>query len=99
MLVRMTLGDIMSGWRPGSASWDWEAEQEDLWTRHRDVTEAVERRVLDEGVDFADDHSPVLLGNDGRVWDGHHRICIAAKHKIPALMVDVVPPNRNYGDS
>jgi hypothetical protein len=26
---------------------------------------------------------PVILGDDGRVWDGHHRIVVAGKLGIP----------------
>ena len=30
---------------------------------------------------------PVILGDDGRVWDGHHRICLAIKHGVSTLNV------------
>lgn len=29
---------------------------------------------------------PILLGTDGRVWDGHHRLCVA-----DMLGLDAVP--------
>ena len=42
------------------------------------------------GIAFADDYAPVMLGSDGRVWDGHHRIVLAIEQRIPSLMVEVV---------
>lgn len=33
---------------------------------------------------------PVLLGNDGRVWDGHHRIVVAMRLGIESVPVEVV---------
>ena len=36
-----------------------------------------------------DNFAPVMLGSDGRVWDGHHRICIAIQRCIPSLMVEL----------
>lgn len=35
---------------------------------------------------------PVLIGNDGRLWDGHHRLRIAVRLGIPFVPVEVVPP-------
>lgn len=90
-LVRKPISHILTFWRPGSQGddWTWADEYEAL---HDDsVTEAIRERVFDEGIDFIDHLAPVLLGNDGRVWDGHHRICIAIECGLPALMVEVVP--------
>ncbi|MFE7797016.1 hypothetical protein [Nocardia sp. NPDC057440] len=50
----------------------WAAEFEFLWTRDRERTLKIMDSVLDRGYDH-----PVLLGDDGRVWDGHHRIAVA----------------------
>jgi ParB-like chromosome segregation protein Spo0J len=30
---------------------------------------------------------PILLGDDGRVWDGHHRICAAIELNLTELPV------------
>lgn len=38
-----------------------------------------------------------LLGNDGRVWDGHHRIVIAWWLGYEAIPVDIVPPSASDG--
>jgi hypothetical protein len=57
----------------------------------RPETDRIRQRVDNEGIDFIDHLAPVLLGSDGRVWDGHHRICIAIKYCIPSLMVELAP--------
>lgn len=89
-LVRKPLAQIVAFWRPGSREWTWAEEYHDLMTRDGSRTAAILRRVGSEGIGFIDDAAPVLLGNDGRVWDGHHRICIALAEGIPELMVEVV---------
>lgn len=86
-LVRMPVATIVASWLVGSADWSWDEERDDL--ANDPVTEAVRRRVLNEGIGFADAYAPVLLGNDGRVWDGHHRIVIALEQGIPDLMVEM----------
>ena len=30
---------------------------------------------------------PILLGNDGRIWDGHHRLYIADQLKLESIPV------------
>lgn len=78
---------ILAFWKPGSQGpeWTWADEYNDLIPRIAHI----EHRYLTEGPDFADDE-PVLLGNDGRVWDGHHRICLAIKHGTPTLNAQIV---------
>lgn len=87
-LESKTLAEIVTFWRPGSHDWGWAEEYADLVDDP--VTEAVRGRVEQEGIGFQDHIAPVLLGNDGRVWDGHHRICISIEKKIASLMCEVV---------
>lgn len=84
----MSLEHLTSNWRPGSHDWSWEDEYRDLISDP--VTAAVRRRVDVEGIGFQDHIAPILLGNDGRVWDGHHRIVIAMEREIEKLNVEVV---------
>lgn len=93
VLVSTPLAHIVTFWRPGSQDWSWAEEYADLLADP--VTERVRERVDSEGIAFADAHSPVLLGNDGRVWDGHHRIVIAIERRIPSLMVELAD-NRSF---
>ncbi|MCS6570346.1 hypothetical protein NYQ35_16185 [Curtobacterium flaccumfaciens pv. flaccumfaciens] len=89
VLVSKPLAQILAFWRPGSHDWSWADEYADLMGRDRAKTDAVQERVAAEGYGFLDYVSPVLLGNDGRVWDGHHRICLAIKEAVPSLMVEL----------
>ena len=93
-LVRKPLGQILTFWRPGSHDdgWTWEDEYASLVSHP--VTEKVRDRIHGEGIGFADDFAPVLLGSDGRVWDGHHRIVIAIQEAIPTLMVEIAGLDR-----
>lgn len=91
-LVRMPVSQIVTFWQPGSHAWSWAEESHELMhgEKYETQTKHILKRVDEEGIDFIDNIAPVLLGSDGRVWDGHHRICIAIKQGIPDLMVDIV---------
>jgi hypothetical protein len=100
-LVTMSPVYLMLHWRPGSHdtadgpeganhAWTWTHEATDLFTRDRDLTLAILDRVVSEGIGFIDYAAPILLGNDGRVWDGHHRIVIAQALGYPFVEVEVV---------
>ena len=86
VLTEVPLAGLIAIWRPGSGDWDWVTEYTSLVDLP--VTEAIEKRVLNEGIGFADEHSPIMLGSDGRVWDGHHRIILAIKHGISSVKVE-----------
>lgn len=88
-LVSKPLAQIVAFWRPGSHEWGWADEYADLMGRDREVTDRITARLDTEGWDFIDHIAPILLGSDGRVWDGHHRICIALKRGVPSLMCEV----------
>jgi hypothetical protein len=70
----MPLDELLARWRPGSYEqpWTWDDEDEDIWTHPH--TPALAAHIAAEGI-----QEPVLLGRDGRVWDGHHRICVARR--------------------
>lgn len=89
-LTSRPLAQIVTFWRPGSHGDDWTWADEYGQLIGQDVTKRIGARVAAGGIGFADDFAPVLLGNDGRVWDGHHRICLAIQQGVPALMVDEV---------
>lgn len=85
-LEKMSLAHLLVWWRPGSADRSWAEEYKDVMTHPH--TSTVRERVLSEGFGFQDYVAPVLLGPDGRVWDGHHRICLAIEQEVPYLMVE-----------
>jgi len=67
--------------RPGSGDWDWSQELEDVKGLGNGFEELVEDVQLN-GV-----KEPVLLGADGRVWDGHHRILAAIACDLETIPV------------
>lgn len=91
VLVRKSLADIFVFWAPGSHDWSWAEEYLDVMSHER--TAKILDRVQKEGIDFQDDIAPVLLGSDGRVWDGHHRICLALKLGLTHLNVEMANAN------
>jgi len=80
---RVRLSDLLAGWAPGSYDdrWTWNDEREWLWHCHREQMVDLIADISANGV-----KEPVLLGDDLRVWDGHHRICAAIE-----LGLDEVP--------
>lgn len=59
-------------YKPGSGCWSWDEEMSDLLDWDREKMIELKRDILKHGI-----LEPVTLGNEGRIWDGHHRICIA----------------------
>lgn len=89
----MTPTEIMEKYRPGSFDppWNWEDERESLWRGECAHCGAIGNRqqliiqkMQTEGW-FGD---PVLLGNDGRVWDGHHRLLAAVALGLEDIPVE-----------
>lgn len=66
-----TADSVMAAVTPGDRT-TWPSELRWLWTEHRDQLLALMDRVLAEG--FLE---PIVLGFDGRLWDGHHRLAVA----------------------
>lgn len=59
----------------------WNEEYAFLWGNHRERMEDLGRAVISEGI-----LEPILVGSDGRVWDGHHRVGVAI-----ALGLETIP--------
>jgi hypothetical protein len=61
----------------------WMAEFDYLCTKHKRRIAGLKRSIAKRGI-----IKPILLGADGRVWDGHHRMCAAyllGLHTIPVV--------------
>ena len=71
----MSLAVLMQTYRPGSADWSWKEEFADLRARDGEVL-AWLRREMSGGKWVGEG---VLLGDDGRVWDGHHRLLVSTE--------------------
>ncbi len=63
--------DLLQDWRDGE---DHGWRREFAWLARHDLPAVIRLAVsvLRDGI-----REPVLLGGDGRVWDGHHRIFVA----------------------
>lgn len=65
---------VLSNYRVGSVDWGWDIEFAMLTGQdaHRELTAKMQADIACNGMIEA-----VLLGTDMRVWDGHHRLCVA----------------------
>lgn len=90
VLSEMRLEDVLIGWRVGSADWGWAAEFKDRRRNCQGRLDQLATSIQETGM-----REPILLGSDGRVWDGHHRICAAlmlALETVPVEILDDLPP-------
>jgi len=65
----------------GSGDWSWIEEYDHLIDQPD--TQKLLARIREEGI-----REPILLGSDGRVWDGHHRIVIAMHLGLDSVPVE-----------
>ncbi|HUW00829.1 MAG TPA: hypothetical protein VMW08_00625 [Acidimicrobiales bacterium] len=86
MTDHLTPAEIITRWRPGShpPPWDWNDEARDLDSRNElaELTATFNPDLCD----------PVTLGDDGRVWDGHHRILAALRSSTTTIPVRIAGP-------
>lgn len=76
----MRLGDFLTQYADGEEH-GWDTEIDWLWTHDEDKMWDLAEQVMQHGI-----QTPVLLGDDGRLWDGHHRIGVAV-----ALCIEDIP--------
>jgi hypothetical protein len=74
---------ILTEWRDGNET-GWDEEFEWLEENHVDKLTALLEDIKQNGI-----REPILLGTDGRVWDGHHRIYCAS-----ILGIRMIPTER-----
>ncbi|MER6534345.1 hypothetical protein ABT215_11140 [Streptomyces sp900105755] len=77
---------ILTEVRCGSQDWTWDEEWADLDEYHAARLAWLETEIRANGIT-----SPVLIGSDGRLWDGHHRLRIAVRADIGYVPVEIVP--------
>lgn len=73
---RVLLRRLLDSYGPGSRGsvWTWNDELRWVLTHHARKQRRLERSIWRHGIE-----EPVLLGDDGRVWDGHHRVVAAIR--------------------
>ena len=70
--VHMLPADVMELVTPGDGGL-WGSELAFLWTEHQARTLLLLTAVIADGRIL----EPIIVGNDGRLWDGHHRLAVA----------------------
>lgn len=61
----------------------WHAEFERLWREQQSYMDMLAASIQATGM-----HMPILLGSDGRVWDGHHRLAVAQRLGLETVPVE-----------
>lgn len=83
----LTVAHAMMHWRPGSGEWGWLAEETDLRIREYPQLMNLVQSIREHGLhETTEDELPIILGSDGRVWSGHHRL-IAARIVDPDMLL------------
>ncbi|MFL3869203.1 ParB N-terminal domain-containing protein [Streptomyces griseobrunneus] len=77
---------VLTEVRCGSQDWTWDEEWADLDQRHAETgyLDRLEQEIKTRGITM-----PVLIGSDGRLWDGHHRLRIAVRLGIGYVPVEI----------
>lgn len=52
----------------------WQVEFDHLWQTQTGYMDMLATSIQETGM-----RMPILIGSDGRVWDGHHRLAVAHK--------------------
>lgn len=67
----MKLVDIFATVEPGDNNWAWCNQFKWLENNHWPELKALTRDVVTNG-----QQTPIHIGSDGRLWDGHHRLWV-----------------------
>lgn len=81
MTAELLMEEVQDGDQHG-----WATELRSLWTEDREKLLALMDQVLAEGF-----LTPVEVGPDGRLWDGHHRVAVAAALGIMLPVIHLEP--------
>lgn len=84
----MRLSALLRDYRDGDEH-GWAAEFDFLASEHAAKLDLLSTSVQEVGIQV-----PILLGNDGRVWDGHHRLAVASRLGIATVPVRFIPASR-----
>lgn len=61
----------------------WQVEFDRLWETQQGYMDMLATSVQEAGI-----HMPILIGSDGRVWDGHHRLAVAHKLGLSEVPIE-----------
>lgn len=71
VVATMAVADILAQYVPGDEH-EWGVEFAWLRDHHSEALRELSLSIQEHGI-----REPVVLGDDGRVWDGHHRLLVA----------------------
>lgn len=77
----MLLADLLANWKDGEEH-GWQTEFDDVQSRFTAEFDEIANSIQEHG-----QTDPVLLGNDGRVWDGHKRLTVLHALGIETVLV------------
>lgn len=81
------LDRLLTEVKPGSHDddWTWQQEHDDLWFGPHADTHGMDR--LASSLQEIGQQNPVLIGDDGRLWDGPHRVAAAMRLGFATVLV------------
>lgn len=88
MPSEMRLTQVLAEYEDGNDT-GWPVEFAWLWMNHAEQMVELIQDVIKNGI-----QEPILLGPDGSIWDGHHRIAAAV-----ALGLDTIPTTTKEDES
>lgn len=73
---RMSVARLLAEIAPSTHDENWTWHDEMRWL---DDMHAERFAALVADIDRRGQRTPVIVGDDGRLWDGHHRVCALAR--------------------
>ena len=81
-----TMPRVLAEVEPGDQDWSWRSQfkwlEEANWLKLRELLVNITEKGLDK---------PLLVGPDGRLWDGHHRLWVLYQLNYRYVPVELAP--------
>lgn len=87
MSATMPLAEVLDQYQDGDEH-GWDVEFALLRSQWPDYIASLTASIRFYGI-----REPILLGYDGRVWDGHHRLCVADALGLTEVPVTFTAPD------
>lgn len=78
------LATFLAWTEPGDDDWSWRSQFKWLEKNHLQELMELRQNLAMRGQKF-----PIYVGEDGRLWNGHHRVWCAVDLGWPSIKVDV----------
>ncbi len=77
---------VLAEIQPGDQDWSWQSQFRWLEEARQDRLTDLTTEILTEGLE-----RPLVLGPDGRLWDGHHRLYVLYHQGYRYVPVEILP--------